>query len=37
VLDDADVPVQLSITRRLFLALNRLTVASLQCNVAPVA
>jgi hypothetical protein len=37
VLEDADVPTQLSITRRLFLALNRLTVVSLQCSVAPVA
>lgn len=36
VLDSADVPAQVSITRRLFLALNRLTIVSLQANVAPV-
>jgi hypothetical protein len=37
VLEDADVPVQVSVTRRVFLALNRLTIESLTCAVAPVA
>lgn len=37
VLEDDDVPTQLSLTRRCFLALNRLSIVSLQCNVVPVA
>lgn len=37
VLDSADVPVQLSLTRRLFAALNRLTLEELRGKVAPVA
>jgi hypothetical protein len=36
VLEDDDVPTQVSITRRLFLALNRLTIVSLECGVVPV-
>lgn len=36
VLTTADVPVQVSVTRRLFLALNRLTLTSLTAAVAPV-
>jgi hypothetical protein len=36
VLEDADVPTPISITRRLFLALYRLTVVSLPVKVAPV-
>lgn len=36
VLTTADVPVDLSVTRRLFLALNRLTLVSLPCQVSPV-
>jgi hypothetical protein len=37
VLEDVDVPVQLSVTRRLFLALNRLSIVQLPCRVVPVA
>lgn len=36
VLDTADVPVQLSVTRRLFLVLNRLTLESLPASVVAV-
>lgn len=36
VLDIADVPVQISVTRRLFCALNRLTLTSLTAVVRPV-
>lgn len=36
VLDTADVPVQLSVTRRVFLALNRLTIEALPADVVAV-
>lgn len=36
VLDDADVPVQVSVTRRLFLVLNRLTIDALPADVVAV-
>jgi hypothetical protein len=36
VLTTADVPVQLSVTRRLFLAMNRLTLESITADVRPV-